>query len=136
MSDPTAKDEAMELVALDLGPLPVAKINAVLGASLTAADAHFSIRAQSHSRTRHPADFELCRRYVGQIVATPDYIGQAPGQIDGFELIGEVPQEGAIILVAIKLRVDRAGRYIVASTYPIDRNKLERRLRKGFIKPA
>ncbi len=66
----------------------------------------------------------------------PDYIGQAPGQNDGFELIGEIPHEQAIILVAIKLRVDRAGRYIVASTYPIDRNKLERRLRKGFIKPA
>lgn len=136
MSDPDAEDEAVKLVALDLGSLPVSKINAVLGSSLAAADAHFSIRAQSHSLMRHPADFELCRRYVGQIVSTPDYIGQAPGQADGFELIGEVPQEGAIILVAIKLRVDRAGRYIVASTYPIDRNKLERRLRKGFIKPT
>jgi hypothetical protein len=136
MSDPDAEDGAVELIALDLGPLPVAKINAVLGGSLVAADAHFSIRAQSHSLMRHPADFELCRRYVGQIVSTPDYIGQAPGQADGFELIGEIPQEDAIILVAIKLRVDRAGRYIVASTYPIDRNKLERRLRKGFIKPA
>lgn len=136
MSDPDAEEGAVELVALDLGPLPVTKINAVLGGNLAAADAHFSIRAQSHSLMRHPADFELCRRYVSQIVSTPDYIGQAPDQADGFELIGEVPQEGAIILVAIKLRTDRAGRYIVASTYPIDRNKLERRLRKGFIKPA
>jgi hypothetical protein len=136
MNDPDAKADVTELTPLDLGPLPVAKINTVLGSSLVAADAHFSIRAQSHSLTRHPADFELCRRYVGRIVSAPDYIGQAPGQADGFELIGEVPQEGAIILVAIKMRVDRAGRYIVASTYPIDRNKLERRLRKGFIKPA
>jgi hypothetical protein len=135
MSDAEAEKSA-EIVALDLGPLPVAKINGVLGSSLTAADAHFSVRAQSHSLTRHPDDFELCRRYVGQIVSNPDYIGQAPGQNDGFELIGEIPHEQAIILVAIKLRVDRAGRYIVASTYPIDRNKLERRLRKGFIKPA
>src|SRR3546814_8409469 len=90
--------------------LPVAKINGVLGSSLTAADAHFSVRAQSHSLTRHPDDFELCRRYVGQIVSNPDYIGQAPGQNDGFELIGEIPHEQAIILVAIKLRVARAGR--------------------------
>lgn len=136
MNASNAKVEITDLTPLDLGPLPVARINAVLGSSLVAANAHFSIRAQSHSLMRHPADFELCRRYIGQIVSTPNYIGQAPGQAHGFELIGEVPQESAIILVAIELRVDRAGRYIVASTYPIDRNKLERRLRKGFIKPA
>lgn len=93
MSDPDAEEGAVELVALDLGPLPVTKINAVLGGNLAAADAHFSIRAQSHSLMRHPADFELCRRYVSQIVSTPDYIGQAPDQADGFELIGEVPRK-------------------------------------------
>src|SRR3546814_18575371 len=65
MSDAEAEKSA-EIVALDLGPLPVAKINGVLGSSLTAADAHFSVRAQSHSLTRHPDDFEICRRYVGQ----------------------------------------------------------------------
>ena len=127
---------AVGIVALDLGPLPVAKINSVLGLNLTAADAHFSIRAQSHAQMRHPGDFELCRQYVGRIVAKPDYIGRAPDQVDGFELIGEIPHEKAIILVAIKLRVDHAGRYIIASTYPIDRNKLDRRLRKGFVTPA
>ncbi|WP_420605622.1 hypothetical protein [Novosphingopyxis sp.] len=125
-----------EIVALDLGPLPVGQINKVLGLNLVAANAHFSVRAQTHSLTRHPEDFELCRRYVGQIVANPDYVGQAPGQTSGFELIGEISGERAIILVAIKLRVDHSGRYIVASTYPIDRNKLERRLRKGFITPT
>ena len=132
----TGIGKAVGIIALDLGPLPVAKINRVLRSSLAAGDAHFSVRAQSHSLTRHPDDFELCRQYVGQIVSNPDYVGQAPGQTDGFELISEVPHEKAIILVAIKLRVDHVGRYIVVSTYPIDRNKLERRLRKGFIEPA
>ena len=56
---------AVGIVALDLGPLPVAKINSVLGLNLTAADAHFSIRAQSHAQMRHPGDFELCRQYAG-----------------------------------------------------------------------
>ena len=125
-----------ELTPLDLGPLPVAQINGLLGLNLPVADTHFSVKAQQHARDRHPSAFELCRQYVGQIVAKPDYIGRAPDQTDGFELIGEIPGEGAIILVAIKLRVDHMGRYIVASTYPIDRNKLERRLRKGFITPA
>jgi hypothetical protein len=35
---------------------------------------------------------------------------------------------------AIKIRPDYVGRYIVASTYLIDRNKLERRVRKRFLK--
>lgn len=126
----------VEIVALDLGPLPVAKINKVLGLSLLAAEAHLSVRAQIHSLSRHPDNFELCRRYIGQIVSTLDYIGQAPDQVDGFELIGRIPHEQAIVLVAIKLRPDKAGRYIVATAYPIDGNKLERRLRKGFVKPA
>lgn len=38
--------------------------------------------------------------------------------------------------MAIKARPDAAGRYIVASTYVIDGAKLERRIRKGFLKPV
>ena len=124
------------MVALDLGPLPVTTINAILGLNLVTADVHFSARAQVHALTRHPDEFDLCRKYVGRIVARPDYVGQAPGQATGFELIGEIAEAQTIILVAIKLRLDAAGRYAVASTYPIDRNKLERRLRKGYIAPA
>ena len=60
-------------------------------------------------------------------------LGRGPHQADGFELIGEALAAGAVILVAIKLRRDRHGRYVVASTYTIDRNKLARRLRKGFL---
>lgn len=132
MNDIESRQEA-GIVALDLGPLPIARINAILGSTLATTDAHFSVRAQQHAQARHPADFDLCRRYIERIVARPDYVGQAPGQIDGFELIGEIPHEQAIILVAIKFRTDKAGRHIVASTYPIDENKLDRRLRKGFV---
>jgi hypothetical protein len=57
------------------------------------------------------------------------------GPTDGFELIGEAREDQAIILIAIKINRDRAGRYIVASTYTIDRNKLQRRVRKRFLKP-
>lgn len=128
--------KSIEIVALDLGPLPVRTINRILGLNLAAANVHFSVRAQRHSEMRHADDFKLCREYVGRIVSEPDYVGRAPNQTDGFELIGEIAGEQAIILVAIKLRMDKVGRYIVASTYPIDRNKLERRLRKGFVKPA
>lgn len=116
-----------------MGHLPAEQINQILGLNLTASIVHFSLRAQQHAYERHPEDFALCLRHIAQIVAKPDFVGRGPHQSDGFELIGTIRQESAIILVAIKLRPDGAGRYIVASTYSIDRSKLERRLRKGFI---
>ncbi len=135
MSD-DGQPEARQITSLDLGPLPAAKINDALGLELADAVVHFSARAQQHAHDRHPDDFDVCLRHIERVVATPDYIGQGPGQADGFELIGEAHQDQAIVLVAIKVRPDRSGRYIVASTYLIDRNKLERRVREGFLKPA
>lgn len=123
----------LRLVPLDLGPLPAQQINQILSLSLESGCVRFSTMAQQHAYERHPEDFALCLRHIAQIVAKPDFVGRGPHQSDGFELIGTIRQENAIILVAIKLRPDRAGRYIVASTYSIDRSKLERRLRKGFI---
>ena len=96
---------------------------------------HFSVRAQAHARDRHPAEFSECLGHIGRIIGAPDYVGQGPSQPDGFELVGQANYGWHIVLVAIKLRPDAQGRYIVASTYLIDRDKLERRVRKGFLKP-
>lgn len=123
----------MTFVPLDAGPLPVVAIKAAIGLELAPGPVHFSSRAQAHAERGHAADFALCLKYLARIVTAPDYIGQGPHQADGFELIGEARAEGAVVLVAIKLRPDRRGRYVVASTYTIDRNKLARRLRKGFL---
>jgi len=123
-----------KLSPLDLGPLPTTRINGLLGLNLVPAVVHFSVRAQQHALQRHPDNFTICRRHIASIVANPDYVGQSPGQSDGFELIGEAHQDQAIVLVAIKINPDHAGRYIVASTYLIDQNKLERRVRKRFLK--
>lgn len=122
--------------SLDLGRLPVSAIRAALGFELPPGDVHFSVRAQDHAEARHPGSLELCLRHIARIVAAPDYVGQGPRQKDGFELIGEARQEGTLILVAIKLRPDKEGRYLVASTYPISPDTLDRRLRKGFLKRA
>ena len=123
----------MNHTPLDAGPLPVAAIKAATGLELAPGPVHFSVRAQEHAERRHPGDFALCMRHVAHIVTAPDYIGQGPHQVDGFELVGEAEGEGAVVLVAIKVRPDAAGRYIVASTYIIDRNTLDRRLRKRFL---
>jgi len=122
------------LAPLDFGPLCVDKVNNALGLRLMAGRVHFSVRAQLHARDRHPEEFTDCLGHIGRIVRTPDYVGQGPGQSDGFGLVGAADDGRAIVLVAIKLRRDVQGRYVVASTYLIDRNKLERRVRKGFLK--
>jgi hypothetical protein len=95
---------------LDAGPLPVAAIKAAIGLDLSAGPVHFSVRAQEHARRRHPGDFELCMKHLARIITAPDYVGQSPHQADGFELIGEARTEGAIVLVAIKVRPDARGR--------------------------
>ena len=126
----------MTYTPLDLGPLPADAIKTALGLDLAPGPVRFSVRAQGHAETRHPGQLALCLRHVGPIVAAPDYIGRGPHQADGFELIGEAREEGeegALILVAIKVRPDARGRYGVASTYTIGRDTLDRRLRKGFL---
>jgi hypothetical protein len=105
----------------------------MIGLDLPAGDVRFTARAQAHARERHPGDFEICLTHLPRIVRAPDYVGRAPQQADGFELIGEARQERSIILVAIKLERDREGRYIVASTYRLTRRALESRLLRGFV---
>lgn len=122
------------LTALMLGQLPTAVINAALRLALPEGNVHFSIRAQQHARKKHPADFRVCLRHIQQIVATPSFVGRGPHQTEGFELVSEIQQGQAIVLVAIRMQPDASGQYGVASTYLIDRNKFERRVRKGFLK--
>lgn len=108
----------------------------MVGQALTVGMVHFSVKTQEHTDKRHPTDFNLSLQHLAQMVTRPDYIGQSPHQPDGFELIGEVRAGGELILVVIYLRPDRRRRYFVKSTYRIDRNKLKRRLRKGFVAKA
>lgn len=122
----------MHFIGVDVGPLPTAVIRRALRLELMEGAVHFSRRAQAHAWERHPDDFALCLNAMREVVASPDYVGRGPHQKDGFELIGEVACGGALVLVAVKLRPDASGRYAVSSTYVIDRNKLARRLRKGF----
>lgn len=72
--------------------------------------------------------------YLSQAIANPHYIGQAPGYTDSFEVIYETPNNGFIILIAVQIRMDNHGRYQLSSVYPVDSNKVARRLRKGYVK--
>ncbi len=74
-------------------------------------------------------------------VADPSHIGQQPRHKDkGFELVKVVSAPGPIILLGIGLKVVKSrGRslYVIRSAYPLPRDSLERRIRKGttFVVP-
>ena len=119
--------------SINLGPLPVSKVNAYLGLNLIDGDVRFKSIAQAHAFERHPNDFELCLVHIQRIISQPDFIGRGPNQTEGFEMIGKVSDNDQHILVAVTLRLDNDGFYNVASTYRIDTYSVRRRIRKGFL---
>lgn len=117
---------------LVLGDLPTDCL-AKAGLDLEPRPVRFTIAAQKHAVSSHPHEFDLCQPYLAEIIASPTYVGQAPDHKNkGFELVLSAQSGGLLILLAVHIKpVD--GAYIVKSVYPINQNKLERRLRKGFL---
>lgn len=75
-----------------------------------------------------------CVPYLSQAVTDPTHVGQSPKHAgQGFELVREVNQAGLIVLLAVLIKPTGQGIYMVKSTYPIDRDKLANRLRKGHL---
>jgi len=123
-----------KLKELVLGPLPVKAVNATLGTELEAGEVVFSIPAQRHAMRRHPDDFARCLPHVGGVVTGPLYVGddfKNPGKI---ELVSRLPVLGGGLLVAVTLERDQAGRYHVASLYPVSQSKIDNRRQAGTLR--
>ncbi|MCM2294421.1 hypothetical protein NAC44_19015 [Allorhizobium sp. BGMRC 0089] len=122
-----------KLTPLRLGPLPIDKLKD-FGILTPPGEVIFTVAAQKHAIKGHAAEFALCLRYIERAVQTPTYVGQAPQHKNlGVELIYEHVVDRVIILVAVHLEQTPEGFYIVKSTYPISKDKLERRIRKKFL---
>ena len=122
--------------ALDLGPLPVEIINAVLGTDLDAGGVHLSPRAHQHIAEDHPDDYAVCIAHLRVTIETPTFIGQAPRQTENFELIRRTRNpDGRAVLVAIGLRRDDGARYRVRSCYLVSAETIDQRRRAGRLKP-
>lgn len=125
-----------KLVELILGPMPVDAINATLDMEIEAGEVVFTVPAQRHAMKRHPDDFPRCLPHVGGVVTGPLYIGddfRNPGKI---ELVSRLPALGGGLLVAVTLERDEAGRYHVASIYPVSQSKIDNRRRAGTLRNA
>jgi len=123
--------------ALDLGPLPVDAINTAIKTELAPGIAHLSTQAHRHMAEDHPADYADCIAALPDVIASPSFIGQAPGHTRNFEMVRRTRrQDGQAVLVAIGLEPDNAGNYRVRSCYLISAETVDDRRRKGRLIPA
>ncbi len=123
--------------ALDLGPLPTDLINRVLGTELEPGEVHMSGIAHRHAAETHPNDYPLCAPLLGRAIASPTYVGQAPHHARNIELVRRFPGDpGGALLLAVGIERDDRGRYRVRSFYLIGEDDVERRRRKGYLRPA
>jgi len=104
---------------LNLGPLPVVKINSALDMELEPGTVIFSASAQIHSSRRHPNDYGRCLPFVGEVVANALYVGDDLKNTNKIEMISRIPSLGAGLLVAVEVIPDGNGHYNVTSMYPI-----------------
>jgi hypothetical protein len=123
--------------AVDLGPLPVDLINAVLGTDLESGLVRLSERAHQHMAEDHPADYALCFASLRLAVSAPSFIGQAPKRTGNFEMLRRVNHpDGKVVLVAIGLETDPAGEYRVRSAYLVSAQTVDERRRGGTVEGA
>ena len=121
--------------AVDLGPLPVDLINAVLGTELDPGLVRLSERAHQHMAEDHPADYALCFASLRLAISAPSFIGQAPKRTGNFEMLRRVNHpNGKVVLVAIGLEADAGGSYRVRSAYLVNAQTVDERRRAGRLK--
>ena len=121
---------------MDCGALAVGLVNEVMQWSLPPGPVHFSASAQEHAEDRHPGDYALCIKNIESILRAPDWIGQGPKDREGFVMVRRISAAKAILLVAIKLKRDDQGRYVVASTYRVTQHDVDTRVAKRYWLPV
>ena len=123
-------------VAIELGPMPCKAVNATIDLELDDGIVVMSGRAQIHASRKRPADYSKCLPHIAAIVCNPLYIGDDIKNRDKIEFIGRIRSIDEVILVAVSVLRDGAGKYHVATFYPISEAKVTSRLGKGFLKIA
>ena len=113
--------------------LPVTHINELLSLELTHDIVHISNQAIKHIKERHPDDYVFCLESLETVVQLPDLTGQSPLHPDHFVLIKQI--KASFLLAAISAIPDEYSEYPLMSSYIIDKNVVQRRIRKGFFKP-
>jgi len=87
----------------------------------------------AHLRRRHPQWLTFCLAHMGDVLASPDYIGQRPrADPRRVEFVRLVGRPHRWLLVSVKF-LDQTGEAWVNSAYRIDDRYLTRRVRTGTL---
>jgi hypothetical protein len=133
---PTGPHRPLLYPAIDLGPLPVAAINAVLGTDLEPGRVRLSAQPHRHIAEDHPGDYAVCFPSLAAAITAPSFIGQAPRRTGNFEMLRRINHpDGKVVLVAVGLEMDDAGDYRVRSCYLVTGEQVDQRRRDGRLKP-
>jgi hypothetical protein len=120
--------------AVDLGPLPVEAINAVLGTELEDGHAWLSETAHMHMARDHAADYPVCIAHLADTIAAPTFIGQDPSHGGNFVLVKRVLPDGRGVLAAVALEPNSQGNYNVRTAYLIPQRTIDTRRAAGRLK--
>ena len=121
---------------IDLGLLPVAAVNAVLGTELESGRVRLSSQAHRHIAEDHPDDYATCLPALAATIAAPPAIGQAPRRTGNFEMVRRINRpDGRPVLVAVGLKIDNTGEYRVRTRYLVSAEQVGQRRRTGRLKP-
>lgn len=122
-----------KLPPIVFGPLPVRAPNHALGLELDDGEAIMSANAQQHAQSRHSQHFARCFPHIASVIATPLYIRDDFRNDGKIELVGRPVSLADYLLVAVEIVMDVAGRYHVASFYPISEKKVAVRRDSGHL---
>ena len=86
-----------------------------------------------HIRARHRTWAAFCLRFMPEVLAAPEYVGQTlRDDARRVEFVRRVGPQSRLLLVSVKF-LDERGEAWIKSAYPIDETVLTRRRRNGTL---
>jgi hypothetical protein len=95
------------------------------------------VEANAHRKglLRDGGGYPVCIAEIAAAIASPTFIGQAPGHNRNFEMIRRIGHaDRSVVLVAIGLESDDRGNYRVRTCYLLEARKVEERRQRGRLK--
>lgn len=121
---------------INLGPLPVDRINRTIGTTLLPGKVTVSKIAHQHIAVDHPNEYADIMAALPGLIANPAFIGQDPAHPHAFYLVDALQTAvGSFALVAIAFTRSKGGTYKVASAYGLKATQFTGRVKAGRVVP-
>lgn len=122
--------------SLNLGELPVDRINRTIGTVLVAGHVTVSKKAHQHMAEKHSAEYAEMMEALPGMIANPAFIGRDPAHPHAFYLVDSLETKvGSFALVAIAFERSPEGTYKVASAYGLKATQFTSRVKAGRVVP-